>query len=99
MVELDRIVVDMQNQRADGVSWSRIGLDYGINKAMARLIAGGYKPGHKVAKILNVQCYELAPTCHKCGKVHVTKRCTDKTKPRRPSKWVRVLGHAGWEER
>ncbi len=98
MLKLEQIVLDMNNQRADGISWSKIGSEYGVNKAMARLIAGGYKPGHKIAKLLNIQVYEPAPVCAKCGAVHTTKRCTANDKPS-GRQWVRVLGHAGWGER
>ena len=47
MITLDKICHDMQIMHCNVKSWKKVGDVYGINKAMARLVAGGYKPGKK----------------------------------------------------
>ena len=74
-------------------SWQVTGQYFHLNKATARLIAKGYRPGVKVSRLLGVQVYLPAPACAKCGRVHTTARCTEGKQPRR--RWVRCAGHAG----
>lgn len=94
-MKLDVIRTRMEKDRLEGKSLEVIGKPYGVSKAIVRLILRGWKPGPKIAKILGVTVYAPAPVCEKCGVVHVTSRCVvGKTKR---VKWVRVMGHKGWE--
>jgi hypothetical protein len=40
--------------RSSGFSWEAIGKEYGVNRAMARLLGNGYRPGKKIRKRLNL---------------------------------------------
>lgn len=58
MITFDALCLEIQNKRSvQKMSWQKIGDAYGINKAMARLIALGYEPKRKVRRIL-----DLAPS-------------------------------------
>ena len=81
MRTLEQIRTDLQEIHAKTKSWEQAGKRYGINKAMARLIAGGYKPGAKIRKVLELPEMLPAPACPRCGVVHVTSRCPATRKP------------------
>lgn len=52
---LDTLYLEIKNKRSVGKkSWQNIADDYGINKAMARLIGMGYRPGKKVSAALRL---------------------------------------------
>lgn len=57
MPTLDHLRIDMQEIHARTQSWQKVGDCYGINKALARLIANGYEPGRKARKILGLPAY------------------------------------------
>ncbi|MBE3144443.1 MAG: hypothetical protein IMZ61_11050, partial [Planctomycetes bacterium] len=53
MMTLDNLYLEIQDKRSEGKrSWQSIADDYGINRAMTRLIALGYQPGKKIRSAL-----------------------------------------------
>jgi hypothetical protein len=55
MMTLDVLRLEIKNKRFVGqMTWQKIAEGYGINRAMARLIALGYEPGKKVRNTLNL---------------------------------------------
>jgi hypothetical protein len=55
MMTLDVLRLEIKNKRFVGqMTWQNIAEGYGINRAMARLIALGYEPGKKVRNALNL---------------------------------------------
>lgn len=60
MTTLPELRCTIQAMYAEVKSWQKVGEAYGINKAMARLIANGYQPGNKVRKIFGL------PPVHGC---------------------------------
>lgn len=48
MTTLDVLRLEIQQGRSAGKTWQTIGDEYGINRAMARLLGLGYEPGKKV---------------------------------------------------
>lgn len=70
--------------RYQSIPWRKIALlDYykGIPAGTLNAIAKGYPIPHKWYKRLGLREYLPAPACPRCGKVHVSKRCT--AQPRR----------------
>ena len=90
---------DILRRYANLGNWRAVGKDMGITSGMAfRVAVNGYEPHDPhIRSILNLPVLLPAPVCLKCGEVHVTKKCMKGVKPEPKSKWVRVLGHAGWE--
>jgi hypothetical protein len=55
MMTLDTLRQEIKNKRyADQMTWQDIAKDYGVNRAMARLIALGYQPGKKIRNVLKL---------------------------------------------
>jgi hypothetical protein len=86
----------------EGKSWRYIAKNIdpykGISHATLRRIAMGIAPKEPhICEQLHIVIMMPAPVCGKCGVVHTTKRCTANDKPA-ARRWVRVMGHAGWEE-
>lgn len=54
MTTLDILRGEIKQSRNQGKTWQAIGDDYGVNRAMARLIGLGYQPGKKVRKALGL---------------------------------------------
>ena len=61
MITLEQLCLEIQNKYLGGYTWQNIAEDYGINRAMARLIALGYQPKNKIRTILG-----LPPVCPVC---------------------------------
>ena len=52
---LDNLYLEIRNKRFEGKkTWQSIAEDYGINRAMVRLIALGYQPGKKIRNVLGL---------------------------------------------
>jgi hypothetical protein len=52
---LDSLCTEIKNKRSAGkMTWQAIADDYGINRAMARLLARGYQPGKKMRGVLGL---------------------------------------------
>ena len=52
---LDNLYLQIRNKRFEGKrTWQSIAEDYGVNRAMVRLIALGYQPGKKVREELGL---------------------------------------------
>jgi len=85
-VSLQRAYIRHSN---DG-GWRKVGDEYGITGAMAFRIANSdYEPKDPhILSTLGLPAYAPAPVCPKCGKVHVTKRCTVKKPPERWSEYT-----------
>jgi hypothetical protein len=59
-------------------TWSKVGQEFGINKGLAYRIAQGYEPKTAHVRVqLGLPALAPAPVCSRCGKVHVTRRCTE----------------------
>jgi hypothetical protein len=55
MMTLDVLRLEIKNKRfTSQMTWQEIAKDYGINRAMARLIALGYQPGKKMRNVLKL---------------------------------------------
>ena len=54
MNELEQLSTRILEHHASTQSWDKTGIEFGLNKAMARLIATGYKPGKKIRKVLGL---------------------------------------------
>lgn len=48
MRDLEQLCTEIRNKHAETHSWQKTADAFGINKAMARLLAQGYKPGKKI---------------------------------------------------
>ena len=69
-------------------TWRAVGEVYRISGGMAfRIALQGYEPKDlKIRSRLGLTSMAPAPVCAKCGKVHVSKRCTA-----RPALWMRKV--------
>jgi len=62
-------------------TWRAVAEKWGINPGMAFMIARrGYEPKTSAIRTkLGMSAMTLAPVCPKCGKLHISKKCTHKT--------------------
>jgi hypothetical protein len=75
---LGQLSCELRETHEINKSWEITSEPYGINKAMARLIANGYQPGNKIRARLGLCTLAPAPICPVHGVVHPG-RC-----PRKP---------------
>lgn len=54
MPTLEQLCHEMKTLHCATQSWQKVGNKYGINKALARLIANGYQPGAKIRAVLGL---------------------------------------------
>lgn len=54
MRSLEQLSCEIREIHAGNQSWQKTADNYGINKAMARLLALGYQPGKKMRRKLNL---------------------------------------------
>lgn len=73
----------IQTASKRGVSWRKIGLEYGITGGMAYRIAHGYEPREAhIRHTLHLPALvEVAP-CPKCGEIHLRRTCPTTAKKR-----------------
>lgn len=71
------------DEKGNLTSWRKIAKRYGISHAsIYRLAMYGTNPKDpEIRKALNLPEFVSVEPCARCGHVHVTKRCTDKTQP------------------
>lgn len=79
MITLEHLRVEINQKYAQNQSWQKTCESYGINKAMARMIALGYQPGKKIRKVLDLpeiaQVIALAGSVPNGTQVIMASRC------------------------
>ena len=92
-LKYDALYTNIKNVYSATKSWQKTGERFGVNKAMARLLANGYKPGKKISKVLGLQEYAPAPVCPLCGNVHIKSTCPDAPKRPHVYRYQEIHGH------
>jgi hypothetical protein len=76
-----QVVRRLRHFRASGMSLRQIARDvYGdrlTHGDIQRALAGVFPKGPNKREAMNLPPFLPAPACHRCGKVHVTRRCTE----------------------
>jgi hypothetical protein len=95
-MNVDELIVKINAIHAKTRCWKTTGAALKISGGMAyRIASQGYEPkDNHIRALLGLAEMYPAPACKKCGKVHVSRRCTETVNPR--PRWVRVMGHEGW---
>ena len=55
MNELGQLSIAITKSHQELKSWRKVAAPYGINAAMARMVANGYQPGKKIRKLLDLR--------------------------------------------
>jgi hypothetical protein len=93
----DELIAKINKIQAKTRRWKLTGDALGVSGGMAfRIAKQGYEPkDNHIRAVLGLPEMLPAPACSKCGRVHVSPRCTEDRQPRQV--WVRSFedGHRG----
>jgi ribosomal protein L32 len=81
---LGQLCIKLLESHSSTKSWRDTAEPYGIFPAMARMIANGHEPGHKIREKLNLPALTLVEVCPNCGKAPIAKHHCCNGKPHKP---------------